>query len=384
SRRGAQLPALGVGASVTQGRQPSVNGERNTVTSRSASLDASWEIDLFGKLQRNATAAQARIDARQAQWHDARVSLAAEVADTYVQYRGCRQLHNAYERSALSRTRTARVTGISAEAGLTAKADAALADASLASARAGALNQQMLCELLATSLASLTGLNDAQLRPLIDRSASTALPQPAALAVSAIPAETLRQRPDLAALERELAATSEEIGAADAARYPALSLSGLISLSGAAGNALASSWSLGPSVSLPLFDGGQRRAAVEIARQSFEIAQAQYRQGVRTAVKEVEQALLRLDAVALREVEAIRAAEGYSRTLRAADANWQAGMGSLLSLEDARRSAIASELDVLNLQQARVQYWIALYKATGGGWTPTPCRQCPAASPTVK
>jgi multidrug efflux system outer membrane protein len=366
TNRAAGMPSLTAGASATRARTQTgtVAATSNT---RAGTLDASWELDLFGKVHRNTAAAQARIEGRQADWHDARVSLAAEVADTYVQYRGCRLLVDAYTRTAASTAQTAKLTQASVLAGLSTLADGALADASAASSRMTLKAQQVECDILVTSLSALTGLDDAPLRTLIDASALPALPTPQGLSVPEVPANAVRQRPDLSALERELAAASEEIGAAQANRYPSLSLAGALSVSAASGSN-ATTWSFGPSLSLPLFDGGQRRAAVETAQQAYDIALASYRSGVRTAVKEVEQALLRLDASAQREEDARLAAQGYQQSLQATQRLWLAGSTSLLSLEETRRSAISAEVDLLNLQQARIQYWIALYKALGGGW----------------
>jgi len=139
-------------------------------------------------------------------------------------------------------------------------------------------------------------------------------------------------------------------------------------------------WSLGPSLSIPLFDAGQRRAAIDTARANYQITFASYRQGVRTAVKEVERALVNLDSTARRADEAQRAAEDYRRYFRATDRNWRAGGDSLLTLEEARRSALSAEVNLITLQRDRVEYWIALYKALGGGWQPGTAASPPDAS----
>ena len=164
-----------------------------------------------------------------------------------------------------------------------------------------------------------TGRDEFALRTLLSGSVAHVgrLPTPAGLEVQNVPAHALHQRPDLASLERELAASSAEIGVAQADLYPSLSLSGSISISASPGSSALTTWSLGPSLSIPLFDAGKRRAAVDSARASYQSAQADFRQGVRTAVKEVEQALVNLDSTARRAEEAERAADDYRRYFRA-------------------------------------------------------------------
>ncbi|HEY9067405.1 MAG TPA: efflux transporter outer membrane subunit [Burkholderiaceae bacterium] len=383
--RASGLPSVDGSASLTRSRQQALADAASTSTTRSAGLDASWEIDLFAKARRNTEAAKARTRARVADWHDARVSLAAEVADTYVQYRGCELLADAYELERASNAETEKATAAAVRAGFNAPSDAALARASLASATSTVLSQRAQCDLLVKSLVNLTGRDEVALRSLLSThgragdagSRGGRLPTPAGLEVQNVPANALRQRPDLASLERELAASSAEIGVAQADLYPSLSLSGSISISASPGSSALTTWSFGPSLSIPLFDAGKRRAAVDTARASYQAAQADFRKGVRSAVKEVEQALVNLDSTARRSEEAERAASDYRAYFRATEANWRAGGESLLNLEEARRSALSAEITLITLQRDRVEYWIALYKALGGGWEPG----APAASP---
>lgn len=367
--RSGALPNVSGSASSTRSRQQLTVDQTTLSTVNSAGLDASWEIDLFGKLRRNAEAASARIDARIADWHDARVSLAAEVADTYVQYRACELLANVYDRELQSQTATERATASMVEAGLSAPSDGALARAGLASSRSSALKQRASCTVLLKSLVYLTGHEQPEL--LIALAASgPSMPRPKGLRVGEVPAQVLRQRPDLGSLERELAAASAEIGAAQADRYPSFSLSGSIARASTAGSGSAyTTWSFGPQLSLPLFDAGKRRAAVDSAQASYQSALAGYQAGVRLAVKEVEQALVNLDSSVNRSDESHRAAQAYREYFNASEANWRAGTTSLLSLEEARRSALSADIDDINLQQGQISHWIALYKALGGGWT---------------
>ena len=359
----ASLPDITASGSVKRGKLAPADAS----TTRSGGLDASWEADLFGRQRSGRESARAQLQARVDDWHDARVSLAAEVADSYVQYQACRQLVAAYQAQADSQAQTLKATRIGVSAGFNAPTDGYLTEASAASAQESRVAQQVQCELLVKSLVALTGLQEPALRELIDQAQS--IPQPADFEVRSLPAHLLRQRPDLASAERTLAARYAEIGQARADRWPSLTLGGSVSISATSLISPASTWSFGPSLNLPLFDGSRRRAAVDSAEAAYEQQLAVYRGAVRTAVSEVEQALVQLEGAARRSGDAHTAAEQYRRYATAAEANWRAGLDSLLTLEQARRSAITAELTDIQLQRDRVRAWIALYKSLGGGWT---------------
>ena len=347
----------------TKEREDSVGQVYST---SSAELDAAWEVDLFGKFQRSREAAGSRIQARVDDWHDARVSLAAEVADDYVQYRGCQRLVQAYQEQLDSQRQTAELSALSLKAGFMAPADLALNQASAASSQATLINQQSECALLLKTLTRLTGGDEARVRTQLAL-APAVLPAPAQLAVRSIPADLVRQRPDLASRERELAAASAEIGVAQAQRWPSLSLSGSIGIGTQSGQLLRG-WTLGPLLTLPLLDGGRGRATQNSAEAAYDAATAAYRQTLRSAISEVEQALVRLEAARRREADVEQATQGYRDYFLAVDKAWQAGGVSVLDREVARRSAVEAQIELITLQQQQVRYWIALYKALGGGW----------------
>ena len=366
SNRAQGMPNVaGTGSYTAAGEMVETNGGQQAAWSDGGlyGADASWEIDLFGKVRRNTEAARARIGARVDDWHDARVSLAAEVADYYVQFRGCEQLAQLYRQQAESQGETARLTRINADAGFTAPADAELTDATAASVSSTLTDQLAQCDLLVKSLTSLTGLEEAALREML-APGSGVLPQPPVLKVNSVPAELLRQRPDIASSERELAAASAEIGAATADLYPSFTLGGSISAG------VTTQWSFGPSISLPLFDGGRARAGVNSANATYDLQLGTYREVVRAAVLEVEQALVRLDSARARDADAARAAQGYQANFLAIERLREAGSTSMIERESARRNALDAERTLLDLRMTQIRYWIALYKALGGGWEP--------------
>jgi len=336
-------------------------------------LQSEWEIDLFGGLARQQQASQSQLQSRQASWHDARVAVAVEVANAYLGYRYCEIQVQQLQADADSRQTSAKLTALAGQHGFRSTADVALSDASAAEGQNNLLNQQGQCERSIKSLVALTALEETAVRqalqeqPCVDK-----LPSPPAFKLDSVPARALLQRPDLAAAERDMAEASAKIGVEQAKRFPKLSLSGNItptlqSMNGAA-LALAQTWSLGPTLSLPLFDAGKRAANVESAQAQYEAAVSNYRSKARNAVKEVEDALVRLDNVARRLPQAQQAANGYRQYFQSAQQLFDTGLGNLLDLETARRNQLNADLAIKSLEQEQVSAWIALYRAVGGGW----------------
>lgn len=348
-------------------------GQPVNATARSGGLDASWEVDLFGSVRRGEQAATARLEAREAEWHDARISLAAEVGTEYINFRACQVLLQTRQDNLASLRKTADSTKAAVDQELMSPAESTLAAAGVANAAASLRAQQAECDLGVKALVALTGIDESGLRETLakDKPAIPMLPE---FDIKTVPIQLLSQRPDLVAAERSLAAASADIGVADANRYPRLSLLGAISAthSDMQGNGLSTvPWSFGPSLSLPLFDGGRQRAQVASARAGYQTALAKYEGRVRTAVSEAEQALVRLDAATRRSEDVTNAARGYRHYFSAAETNWKAGGVNLLTLEEARRNALQAEQADISTRRDRVLYGIALYRALGGGWQST-------------
>ena len=362
----ALAPVLDATGSVVRTSQQSAQPGGTT---SQAALQASWEIDVFGANRATRDAASARLDSAQAGWHDARVSVAAEVANQYYSLRACRQLQSVAEQDAASRSDSARLTQLSADAGFQAPANAALARASAAEGASRAIEQRAACDVGVQALVALSAMPEETLRT---RLAAAPLVTPAPLAIGNLPAQTLAQRPDIFSAEREVAAASFEVSGAKAQRYPRLSLAGSIGKGNirAGGESITgSTWSIGPlAVTLPIFDGGRRRAQVDAAVARYDEAVVKYRAGVRQAVREVEEALLNLQSTDARSSHAQTALEGYRVSFVATEDRYKNGLASLIELEDARRTRLAAENTVVTLQRDRSSAWVALYRAAGGGW----------------
>ena len=376
----ALLPTLDASASVSRGvSQPAVP----VATTQSVTLQASWELDLVGANQVLADAADAQFQGSQAQWHDARVSVAAEVANNYYSLSTCYQLLDVAHKDAASRQEPARLTELNAKAGFAAPSAAALARASAADGNNRVTQQQASCDVTTKALVALTAMPESELRQKL----AQALAKPAQAApvlVASVPAQTVAQRPDVFSAERDVLVASAQVGGAKAKRYPSLTLAG--NVGGMRYSTLGTdtdldTWSFGPlAVSLPLFDGGKRRANVASAEANYVQAVAVYRGKVRQAIREVEEALVNLQSTDARKQDAAVATAGYSESLAATQARYRQGLASLVELEDARRSALSAQSAELSLALERNQAWVSLYRALGGGFTPQALGDGPVAT----
>ncbi|MEK8029362.1 efflux transporter outer membrane subunit [Ideonella sp. DXS29W] len=364
----ALLPTLDASASISRGRAE-IGGPLATTTL--AGAQAAWEIDVFGAGRAGRSAAIARLSGAEAGWHDARVLVAAEAAQSYVALRACEAQWLQTQTDASSRIETARLTTLSAKAGFQPPANEALAQASAAQARAQLIAQTAQCDLALKSLVALTAIDESTLRGKLEAGRAK-LPAPSQLAVSAVPAETLGQRPDVAAAALAVEAASADVSEAQADRLPRVSLLGSVTrarIDTAGFSTEGNLWTLGPlSVSLPIFDAGRRAANVDAARARYDEAVANYRGKLREAVREVESALVQLASTAARRDDASLAVDGFDASFRAAEARYRGGLASLFELEDARRSAALARSQLIDLERERVSAWIALYRALGGGW----------------
>ena len=363
----ALLPSLDAALSGTRANQQSTLPGGTTVQ---GGLQTAWEIDLFGARRAERNAAQQRLAGASALWHDARVSVAAEVANQYYSLRACEQLLAVARLDAASRADTSRLTKLSADAGFQAPATAALARASAAEGSARLTQQRALCDIDIKALVALTAIDEPALRGKLAGAPVAAAPP---IAIATLPAQVLAQRPDVFNAEREVAAASADVGSAQAQRFPRLALQGSIgagSFRSGGETTKSDTWSIGPlALTLPIFDAGRRRANVNAASARYEAAVINYRASARQAVREVEQALVNLNSVSARGADGLVALEGFRVSFVATEDRYKNGMASLLELEDARRTRLAAENAVVNLQRESNAAWIALYRASGGGWT---------------
>lgn len=333
-------------------------------------LDASWELDLFGGVRREAEAADASAQASEARWHDARVIVAAEVADVYIELRAAEALERFWQEDLVSRRETMRLTSIKVQQGFVSAANVDLTSASIAEASDELERVRASRAIDINRLVVLAGLSRPELAQRLE-SGYGDIPRAEAAQLQSVPAFTVEQRPDVRVAERELAAASAAIGSAMAARLPRVSLVGSISTNTyrAGGRTLTlQPWSFGPSVTLPIFDGGANAAHVEAARARYRQAYARYQGKVRQAISEVEDALARIDIADRRKVASASAVKAYRGFFNSIETRYHAGAVSLLDVETARRSAVNSERARVDALSESALAWVTLYKAAGGGW----------------
>jgi multidrug efflux system outer membrane protein len=366
----AAVPNINAAAVGTRGTFQ-LGGPIIVATTSQAQLQLGWEIDLFGGLARASEAAQARLEAQVANWHEARISVSADVANMYTNFRGCEQLAAIARSDVKSRLQTADLTQKLSQAGFQSPATFALASASAAEGQSRVAAQTADCDILVKALVSVTGLPEVDLRAKLAKQTAK-LPVPAMPTLKQVPAQVLSQRPDIAAAERDVAAASADIGVREAERYPRLSLLGNIGPLGfetSAGSINATSWSIGPSLTLPIFDAGRRAANVDTAITAYDVAANNYRTQARRAVREVEEALVRLNSLETREKESLKASKGYHASLRAMQERYNFGLASILDLEETRRLSFNADNILATVRREKVNAFIALYRAVGGGWT---------------
>jgi NodT family efflux transporter outer membrane factor (OMF) lipoprotein len=341
--RSALLPQVNAQLAASRGvQQPDLP----VITTQTLGLQAGWELDLVGANRAVSSAAQAQVESSQAQWHDARVMVAAEVANLYYSLSTCQQLLDVAKRDRASRQETARLSEISAKAGFVAPSVAALARASAADANSRVTMQSAQCQIVTKGLVALTAIPEPKLLEKL-AAAPVNSAQAAPFSVASVPTQVISQRPDVFTAERDVVVASAQVGSAIAQRLPRLSLSGSIGamrLNTGGVETNGSTWSFGPlGLSLPIFDAGQRAAAVDYARANYDTAVLAYQGKVRQAVREVEEALVTLQSTEARRVDSEIATNGYAESLSATQTRYGQGLASLVELEDARRNALAAQ-----------------------------------------
>ncbi|SEF31766.1 efflux transporter outer membrane subunit [Variovorax sp. NFACC27] len=376
----ALLPSLDGTASASRGPVGLSSGSSGSgsglssstpITTLQAGLQSKWEADLFGRLRADRDSAEAKQSSANAKWHDARVAVAAETANAYFAERACQQQLRVSESDARSRAETSRLTDLSAKAGFTAPADAALARASASDASGRLTQQRAQCAVQRKALVALSGIDETTLEQKL-AAAPAQRPLPAVGSIASVPAEAISQRPDVYAAELGVASASADVGSAEAERYPKLTVSGSIGrtqyrVSGV--HQSLETWTVGPiALTVPLLDGGSRKANADAAKARYAEAVSLYRANVRQAVREVEEALVNLDATNTRTADADAAVKNYQASFDATQARYSSGLASLFELEDSRRTLFTAQTARVTLQRERTEAWVALYRSMGGGW----------------
>ncbi len=366
----AQLsPVVGASASA----QRSNSSGASTRNNYKLGFDASWEPDIFGAKRSAVNASDADVQASAASLGDVQVSIAAEVALAYMQLRGF-QAREAIARSNLAaQEETLQLTRWRTQAGLGSSLDVEQALASTEQTRAQIPSLQTSIAQAQHSLALLTGRAPAALQERLN--VVSAVPQAASDLALNIPAETLRQRPDVRAAEHRISAALARTAQADAARYPSFQLSGSVGLSaltlgalGALGGSGALVGALLSSVSVPIFDGGERKAQVRVQEAALDGARVGYQAAVLTALKDVEDALVAMRSDRERVERLRNAAQAADNAALLARQRYQSGIVDFQTVLDTQRTLLNTQDSLASTQADLSADHVRLYKALGGGW----------------
>ncbi|MEM9251362.1 MAG: efflux transporter outer membrane subunit [Planctomycetota bacterium] len=339
-----------------------------------AALDMDWEIDVWGRVRRSMESAKAEIEASVEMWRDLLVTIRAEVALSYLAVRTLQEELRVLQASIALRRESLEVTRQQYDAGVATDMQVAEAVASLSSAEA---QVPALLTDIAQSINRLSVLIGEPPGPLRDRLEVPApLPAPPVRIAVGIPADVLRQRPDIRAAERRIAVESAQIGANVANLYPQFSINGSIGFESTSFNQWFDAKSfiagIGPQVVWPIFSGGKILSGIEMADLETREAVASYELTVLSAYEEVENVLIAY-ANALATRESLRlAAESYEVVVEQSTQLYDAGVEDLDRLIYAQQLMLQSQEAYVQADGEVVAQVVNLYKALGGDWQLAP------------
>ena len=370
--RAGLFPTLGGTASTSRSQSPNLaNRPVNStapVNNYTLSLDATWEIDLWGRVRRQLEASEANAQASAADLETVRLAAQAQLAQSYFLLRVADAQKKLLDDTASAFERSLQLTQNRYAAGVAAKVDVVQAETQLRSTQAQAIEIGVQRAALENAIAVLVG-----------EAPSTFSIPPAPLAATSpyiplgLPSELLERRPDVAAAERAVAAANAQIGVAQAAFYPTFTLTGSGGFRSQDLGDLISSpsrfWAVGPALAQVLFDGGLRRGVSNQAKATFDAQVAAYRQTVLTGFQEVENnvaALRILEQEANVQDQAVRLAR---ESVELTTNQYKAGIVSYLNVVAVQRVALDNERTAIGIFGQRLTSSVLLVKALGGGWT---------------
>jgi len=364
------FPTLTASAGASRNKNATAISALPARTLYDAGFDASWEIDLFGGTRRGVEAATAELAASQASLNNVRVSLLAEVAQNYVELRAYQHRLAIARDNLASQSETVQITEWRNQAGLAASSDVEQARTSREQTRASIPDLEIGQAAAENRLAVLLGKNPGALHGELAEMKDFP-PVPASVGAG-IPADVLRQRPDLIVAERTLAAETARLGQKQAQRFPSLNLGGSFGWQAYSFGALGGSDTLIRAISgtlaATLFDGGRLRSAVAIQSAVQEQALLSYQGSVLGALEEIENALTAY-AASRERLEARQAAAEAARNAAALTRNlYQSGLADFQKVLETERTRLSAEDSLATAQASRLTSLITLYKALGGGW----------------
>jgi NodT family efflux transporter outer membrane factor (OMF) lipoprotein len=370
--RAALFPAVDLqGSALRSGRTTGTGSGSTNATSVSnaynAVLDANWEIDLWGRVRRGIEANTASAQASEADLAAARLSAQALLAQDYLLLRVQDAQIDLLRETAANFERSLQLTRNQYATGVVARGDVTQAESQLKSTQAQVFDAQITRAQLEHAIAVLVGKPPALLA-IAPRPLSAAYPDiPVAL-----PSALLERRPDVAAAERRTASANAQIGVAQAAFFPALSLSAVGGVQNSVIGSLLSLpsryWSLGAALAQPIFDAGLRSAQKEEAIATYDETVANYRSTVLAAFADVEDNLSALSLLAQEAAVQDEAVAAAKQSAAIATNQYKAGITSYLAVVVLQANALNSERTALTIVGRRMTSCVGLIKALGGGW----------------
>ncbi len=372
--REALFPTLSVGLDGTRSSSPQVTttsgatvDRRNIANNLNLSANASWELDLWGRLSLATTGAQATLQASVDDLAAARLSAQALLAQTYFSMRAAEAQSALYVRSVAAYQRSLDLTQVRYQGGVAALSDVLQAQTALKSAQAQQVQAEGTRAQMEHAIAVLLGI----LPSGLTLATNDTLPAPPAVP-ELLPATLLQRRPDIAAAQARVAVAYAQIGIADAAWFPSLTLSASAGYRSSSLSNLISApnlfWSLGPSLTEAIFDGGQRKLASAQARATADQATSTYRQAVLVALQEVEDNLSVADQAQRQAQLQQDALQSAQRNLEITMDQYKAGTVSYLNVTTAQNAVLTSETSLLSLRNQQLAAINTLLKNIAGRW----------------
>ena len=364
--RAGLLPTLDASGGVRQ----NVDSDGGSDTTLSVGADAAWEIDLFGGISRGIEAARADAEASGYDLAAVRVAIVAELVTNYVQARAAQQRLALAKDTLVIADDNLEIAGWRVQAGLVSSLDVEQARGARAQTAATIPTIETQYAAAAFRISVLTGQAPGALRSELD--ASRPVPAAPEQVMVGIPADTLRQRPDVRAAERTLAAQTARIGVTQAQLYPSLRLTGSIGSAalGVGGLVDQLTGSLFAGLTQMIFDAGRTRSQVRAQQAAVEGALATYRQTVLTALEDVENGLVSLDSAKRRRAEFAVALDAATNQAILARSQYRAGLTDFQTLLEAERALLSAREGLISSHADQTLAFVQLYRALGGGWDP--------------
>ena len=364
-QRSDQFPAVDASASMAR----SGNDDAVDASYEAAIGIAQFELDLFGRVRSLSAAALQQYFATEAAQRSAQIALIAEVANTYLSLAADQELQRISQATLESQRASYDLTVKRKELGAVSALDVSQALTTVEGARVDAARFAGQVERDRNALALLVGgaVPDALMPAGFDLRVTGLQPLPAGL-----PSDVLLRRPDVVQAEHALLAANANIGAARAAFFPSIRLTGSVGTSSDELSGLFDSgtrgWSYLPTISIPIFQGGALRAGLAVAQADRDIALARYEQAIQIAFRDVANALSLTESLAAQHEAQAALVEAAARTEQLSDARYRAGAESYFTLLDSQRTLFAARQALVNVQFAEQANRVVLYRALGGGW----------------